>query len=262
MHPGAWMAWTACAALVAFSSTNPFYLLLVMAVCWFVYSANRRPGPAGRTFRFFLITAAAAIFFRTALVAISWDLTASNLAFAAMEGLRLGTLLVVFGTFNSVTDPYGVLRLAPRHFHEPALAAALALSMAPRTIDAAGRVLEAQTMRGIRASKWRSIPSLAVPVLETGMDEAVTLAESMDSRGHGRGARSRYRPQPWTNRARLSAAAAALAAAAFIAAGIERYGMLNPPTDPLVWPQVSLPLAATILLLAMPAFLPQGEDGP
>lgn len=260
MHPGAWIAWSACAALVAFSSTNPFYLLLLMAACWFVFAANRRPGPAGRTFRFFVITAFVAIFFRTALATISSDVTSSNLAFAALEGLRLGALLIVFGTFNSVTDPYGVLRLAPRHFHEPALAAALALSMAPRTIDAAGRVMEAQAMRGIRASKWRSIPALALPVLETGMDEAVTLAESMDSRGHGRGARSRYRPQPWTARATAAAATAALAASAFITAGIARYGMLNPPTDPLVWPEVSVPLAACILLLTVPAFLPQRSE--
>ena len=70
---------------------------------------------------------------RTALVFFG-TVDAANVAYAALEGARLAALLIVFGTFNAVTDPFGVVRLAPRRFHEPALAAALALSIAPRTI--------------------------------------------------------------------------------------------------------------------------------
>ena len=92
--------------------------------------------------------------------------------------MRLAALLVVFGTFNAVTDPFGVVRLAPRRFHEPALAAALALSIAPRTISMAGKVREAQRLRGIHVSRWRSLPALAVPILETGMEDALTLARN------------------------------------------------------------------------------------
>ena len=136
---------------------------------------------------------------RTALVFFG-TVDANNVAFAALEGMRLATILVVFGTFNAVTDPFGVVRMAPRRFHEPALAAALALSIAPRTIASAQRVREAQTLRGLRTTGLRSLPALAVPILETGMEDAVTLAESMDARGHGHGTRSRYRPQPWDRR--------------------------------------------------------------
>ena len=142
--------------------------------------------------------------------------------YAALEGARLAALLIVFGTFNAVTDPSAVVRLAPRRFHEPALAASLALSIAPRTIASAARVREAQQLRGIRIPRWRSLPALAVPVLATGMEEAVTLAESMDARGHGRGRRTRYRPERWTAAAVLVAAAATVAAGAFLVAAVER----------------------------------------
>ena len=81
----------------------------------------------------FLIAGLAAMAIRTALVFFG-TVDANNVAFAALEGMRLATILVVFGTFNAVTDPFGVVRMAPRRFHEPALAAALALSIAPRTI--------------------------------------------------------------------------------------------------------------------------------
>lgn len=240
--------------MVAFTTTNPFYLFVLIAVCWFVYTANRLPGPQGRSFRMFLFFAAVTVVLRTVLVVFA-TVNVSNIVYFALEGLRLGTLIVVFGTFNSVTDPYAVVKLAPRRFHEPALAAALALSIAPRTIDAAGRVREAQELRGIRTTRWRSLPALAVPVLETGMEEAVTLAESMDARGHGRGRRTRYRPQSWSPAAVAVAAASTVAMLVFVASALAGAGGLLPPTDPLVWPQASLGLLAAELLLAGPGLL-------
>jgi energy-coupling factor transport system permease protein len=248
------MLWAACAGAVAFGTANPFYLLLLVAVCWVVHAANRIEGPASRSFRIFLMLAAGATALRTLLVVFD-GVTASRVAYSSLEGLRLGVLLVVFGTFNSVTDPFGVLRLAPRRFHEPALAAALALSIAPRTITAVERVREAQALRGISVRRFRSLPALAVPVLENGMEDAVTLAESMDARGHGRGQRTRYRPVRWSSRASAVAAASAAAAGAFVLAGALGAGGLTPSTDPLIWPEVSIPLVAAVCLLALPGFL-------
>jgi energy-coupling factor transport system permease protein len=254
-HPAAWMIWTGGAGVAAFTTTNPLYLALIVAACWFVYTARRIQGPASRSFRFFMLTGVLAMLVRTLLVAFG-TVNVGNVVYAALEGMRLATLLVVFGTFNAVTDPFGVVRLAPRRFHEPALAAALALSIAPRTVEMIGRVREAQQLRGIHSTKWRSLPALAVPVLSTAMEEAVTLAESMDSRGHGSGTRSRYRPQAWTGWAFAMATAAALCAAAF---GVAAFGGpggagLNPSTAPLMLPQVDIPLLLAIGLLAVPGF--------
>ena len=162
LHPGAWIVWATCAGAVAFTTTDPFYLALLVAVAWFVYANCRVPGPTARSFRVFAFAGLLAMGIRTALVFLG-TVDASNVAFAALEGARLAALLIVFGTFNAVTDPFGVVRLAPRRFHEPALAAALALSIAPRTIAMAGRVREAQQLRGIRTTRWRGLPSLAVP---------------------------------------------------------------------------------------------------
>jgi energy-coupling factor transport system permease protein len=251
IHPAAWIAWATCAGIVAFSTTNPFYLALVIAIAWFVYAACHVAGPTARSFRVFLIAGLAAMAIRTALVFFG-TVDANNVAFAALEGMRLATILVVFGTFNAVTDPFGVVRMAPRRFHEPALAAALALSIAPRTIASAQRVREAQTLRGLRTTGLRSLPALAIPILETGMEDAVTLAESMDARGHGHGTRSRYRPQPWNRRSILCTGAALTAAGAFSAAAFTGVGGLHPSTFPLLWPEVSAGLLAAAGLLAVP----------
>ncbi len=258
MHPAAWIAWATCAGIVAFTTTNPWYLAVVVAASWFVYAAHRVDGPAARSFRVFLVFGLATMALRTALVLFA-TVNLESVMFHVLEGARLGVLLVVFGTFNAVTDPYGVLRLAPRRMHEPALAAALALSIAPRTIAAVARVREAQAMRGIEVRRWRTLPALLVPVLETGMEEAVTLAESMDARGHGRGRRSRYRPQPWTTAGVVVTATALSAAAVFASASVSGTGDLHPSTDPLLAPTAAPALVAAIVLLAVPGLFRRDE---
>jgi energy-coupling factor transport system permease protein len=179
----------------------------------------------------------------------------ANVTASFLEGLRLGTLLVVFGAFNSVTDPYGLVRMTPRHFHEPALAAALALSIAPRTVASVGQVREAQRLRGLPVSGLRSLTALAVPVLERGMEEALTLAESMDARGHGSGRRSRYRPQPWGADSVAVAVSSLAAAGVFLSASFGRWAVLHPTLWPIAAPPAGPLLVVTIAALALPGFL-------
>ena len=255
MHPGAWILWSLGAALVTMSTTNPFYLLPVLGAAWVVHAAHRNAGPHSRSFRIFLVFGAMTIVTRTLLVFLfPASVTTGAIANAFLEGLRLAVLLTVFGAFNSVADPFGVLRLAPRRFHEPALAAALALSIAPRTIASVSRVREAQRMRGIEIRGLRALPALAVPVLETGMEDAVTLAESMDARGHGRGRRTRYRPQPWDPASLLTAGAGLASATVFLMAMTGDVPLVV-STFPLAWPQAAGGLVGAACLLGLPAFL-------
>jgi energy-coupling factor transport system permease protein len=257
MHPGAWLVWTLSATLVAISTTNPFYLVPLIAVSWFVYAARHSPeSPQRGSFRLFLLVGLAAVGVRTALVLFG-DVSKEALAAAALEGLRLAALLAVYGAFNAVSNPYRFLRLAPRRFHEPALAAALALSIAPRTVEAVARVKEAQRMRGIRVARWRSVTALAVPVLESGMEEALMLAESMDARGHGRAGRSRYRPEHWSVASSVSAVTSAGAVATFLVFGASGLGGLSVSTYPLELPPASMLLVGAVMLLTVPALLPE-----
>ena len=256
LHPGAWMAWATLGGIVAFTTTNPFYLAVLWAIAWFVFTQQRVPGPASRSFRVFLIAGVLAIVVRTALVFFG-TFNAANVAHFAIEGFRLATILVIFGTFNAVTDPFGVVRLAPRRFQEPALAAALALSIAPRTVASLQQVREAQQLRGIPTRGVGALRALAIPVLEAGMEEALVLAESMDSRGHGRGRRSRYRPQAWNAPAWAMTSAAFVAAAVFWIASARGLGDLQPGTDPLHWPTVHPLILVAEALLVVPGLLPR-----
>ncbi|HVF54176.1 MAG TPA: energy-coupling factor transporter transmembrane component T [Actinomycetota bacterium] len=255
MHPAAWLVWAVAAGGIAMLTTNPFYLLPLASMAAFVHAACRVPGPGARSFRIFALFGVFALITRTALVAVTpYAIGFDSVVLAAAEGLRLAVLLIVFGTFNSVSDPFKLLKLAPRRWHEPALVVALALSIAPRTIDAVEKVRGAQKMRGIEVLRWRSLPALAVPVLSTGMENALTLAASMDARGHGSGPRTRYRPDVWDRKSIAATLVCVVAVALFTAALVRgEAGLLV--SIPAEWPPVDPLLLLACVALALPGLL-------
>jgi energy-coupling factor transport system permease protein len=135
------------------------------------------------------------------------------------------------------------------------------LSLAPRTIATVAEVREAQQVRGAKTARWRNLSALVVPVLETGMEEAVTLAESMDARGHGRGRRTSYRASSWDRTSFLLAACGVITGAVFLWSALANRGDLTVAMPPLQWPGVDLGLVAAAALLAAPALVPaRGPD--
>jgi energy-coupling factor transport system permease protein len=244
VHPVALLSWAASAGLAAALTANPFYLAPLGAAALAVGTSLARDR---RPLRAFALAAALAVALRTAL-ALLGPVSRGSLAAAALEGARLAVVLLVVGAFNASADPGALLRLAPGRWHELALAVSLALSIAPRTAEAGARVREAQRLRGLRTAGWRALPALAVPVLETGMEEAVTLAESMDARGHGSGRRTRYRPEPWRARDVVATAACGAGGAAFLAAELLDRGAV----DAAGGGHVSLALLGALGLLTAP----------
>ncbi len=76
----------------------------------------------------------------------------------------------------------------PRAFHELGLVVAVGVAFVPTTITAIHDVREADQARtGGRPVRRGRLIRQIVPVLENGLERAVTLAESMDSRGFARG---------------------------------------------------------------------------
>ncbi len=55
MHPGAWLLWALCGGLAALATTNPYYLLLIVAATTLVHTAHRVPGPTEKAFKIFVV---------------------------------------------------------------------------------------------------------------------------------------------------------------------------------------------------------------
>jgi energy-coupling factor transport system permease protein len=106
---------------------------------------------------------------------------------AAAEGFVVIGVMAAFGAFNALASHHELVQRLPRAFHEAGVVMTVALAFVPSTLVAVGQVREADRARtGGRPIRRGRLVRLVVPVLETGLERAVLLAESMDARGFGR----------------------------------------------------------------------------
>lgn len=243
LHSVTWLVWAVAATAALQIARNPLLVAVVLAVVWLVVETHRRPGSLARAFPVLLAVAVAFGLLRVVLIGLSTPLAEGSDGVlvtlpllqlpTALGGFSLGGavsqavvlqtaidslvvvgIMAVFGAFNAVASHHELLSVAPRAFHEPGLVLTVALAFVPSTLDAAAAAREADRARtgGVVVRRGRSV-RLALPVLETGLERAVLLAESMDSRGYGRA-----RPQPTDRVAAVAGGAALLALAGSVVA--------------------------------------------
>jgi energy-coupling factor transport system permease protein len=213
LHPVAWWVWGVGLATAAAHTTNPWLLLLIVAVAGWVVIERREVG-ALDSFRPFLLIGLFAIALRVVLTIVlgngvpgqvvvvdlpqvrlpSWfaglrlggAVTLESVVAAAIDGLRLATTLACLGAANALASPRRLLRYAPATLYDIGTAVVVALTFAPALVDLAGRVRAARRLRGHSGRGLRELARLAVPVLEGALDRSLDLAASMESRGYGR----------------------------------------------------------------------------
>ncbi len=162
---------------------------------------------------------------------------------AAVLGLRLAVSIACIGAANALANPKRLLRSLPSALHELGSAVVVSLSVAPQLIESVQRVRRARQLRGDTTRGIRSVPSVALPVLEDTLERSLLLAAAMDSRGYGRaGAAPRSH--------RLLTGAVTLVG--LLAAALGIYGVLDTTTPALMGtPALLLGLAlSTLGLLA------------
>ncbi len=211
-HSVVWLLWL-IAGVVAVSS-NPLLNLLVMAQAVLVASSCHTESPVGHAFGIFLRLGLALVLVRTlfsiipvggfsygatALVTLPeielpvWlgglrlggTATLEMLVGGLVSGLRLWTLILVYGAFNAVADHYSLLRRTPRALFHAGLITTIALTFVPNVILHFEAIRDAQRVRGHRFRAWRDALPLIVPLLSGGLERSIQLAEAMDSRGYG-----------------------------------------------------------------------------
>lgn len=208
-----WLLWALAAAASIQLAPNPIYVTLVIAIAVFLTQAHAVDGPVARTFPVLVAIAVLFAIVRVVLTAATThgtgdvlftvpDLTLPQLlggftvggtveapvvARAAAEGWAIVGIIAVFAAFNSVVSHHELVQAAPRAFYEIGLAVTVAIAFVPSTITAIATVREADRARtGGHVVRRGRLMRQVVPVLETGLERAVGLAESMDSRGFAR----------------------------------------------------------------------------
>lgn len=260
-HAVTWSVWALAAAACIQLAPSPVYAVLVVAIAWLVVSTHGLDLPFARAFGLLVGIAAFFAVFRVVITAAtthgSEDVLFTTPSFrmpellggfdvggavsapvvlrALSEGLVIVAIIAVFAAFNAVVSHFELVQTIPRAFYELGLVVVVALAFVPSTIAAIHDVREADRARtGGRVVRRGRLVRQVVPVLERGLEQAVTLAESLDSRGfaHG-GATSRERGAGWTGLGALVALGAAFVAlvarertVALVFAGIGLLGMV------------------------------------
>lgn len=214
MHTLTWLAWLVAALMVTGLGTNPLYFLLALLAATLVFLACHADTPLARAYRLFflagLVLLIGYIVFsvvtiggargRTVLlqlpeltlpsllggVTLGGRVTAEDLAWGAVRGLRVWALIAIFGAFNALIDHYRLLRLAPRSLFHAGLVVTIAVAFVPHTLRAIGEIMEAQRVRGHRFRGPRSFAPLVAPLLASSLEKSIQLAEALDARGYGR----------------------------------------------------------------------------
>jgi energy-coupling factor transport system permease protein len=213
VHPAAWWGWALGMAVAVSMTTNPLLLLLALAVVALVVANRRGSSPWARAFRLYLWLGLAIIVIRIVLHVLvglkfgeivlfslpevtlpSWaagiqlggTVYLEGLLAAALQGLRLAVMIACIGAANALANPKRLLRAMPAALHEIGSAVVVSVSVAPQLAESVQRVRRARQLRGDTRRGIRSVPAIALPVLEDTLERSLMLAAAMDSRGYGR----------------------------------------------------------------------------
>ena len=105
--------------------------------------------------------------------------TLESLAYGATNGLTLTVIFGGFAVLNRVTPVRDLVQFAPRAFHEAGVVLSIAFTFIPQTTRSLARIREAQAVRGHRARGLRDWLPIVVPLLVSGLERSVGLAEAM-----------------------------------------------------------------------------------
>ncbi|WP_406831418.1 energy-coupling factor transporter transmembrane component T [Pedococcus sp. KACC 23699] len=259
LHPVAWWLWAIGLAVACSRTTNPLLLLLAVSVASLVVAARRGSSPWARAFRLYLVLGASIIVLRVLLhllvgfkfgqvrlyslpsvnlpgITILGPVYLEGVLAAAVEGLRLASLIVCIGAANALANPKRLLRALPSALHEIGTAVVISVTVAPQLAESVQRVRRARVLRGEGGTGLRSVGRVALPVLQDTLDRSLLLASAMDSRGYGR------RP---AQSARTRHLTGALTLTGLLGAAVGTYGALD-ATAPAV---VGLPMLLAGLAL-------------
>ncbi len=211
LHALCWLAWALSATVCVLVARNAVYVVIVVLIAALCVEMHGLGNAISRAFPVFIGLAVIFALMRVALDALTghvdgnhaWFVTPSFDLPAIFGGLQLGgqiqrevvlassadaivvvAIIAIFGAWNAVVSHHELLQMIPRAFRELGLVIAIALTFVPSTVEAVRSVREADTARTGGARRGRASRTF-VSVLQTGLDRALSLGDSLDSRGFG-----------------------------------------------------------------------------
>jgi energy-coupling factor transport system permease protein len=236
LDPQAWLAWAVAASLSPTLGRNPIALGATLIVVIAVREAwkpwGRQVASWSMIVRMAVIFSLIGILFNVLtyhggdraiyelpdwLPIVGGTLTLNALLYGSLSGLALLTLVLIGTTVGALINWSTLLRQMPRRLMPVAVAGTVAFAFVPQTAQAFRQIREAQLARGHRLRGARDLLPLLVPLLTMGLERAITLSESMESRGFGAPPRPGVNTAAW-QRAGIAVALTCTATAGYLLA--------------------------------------------
>ena len=198
-----WFLWALTTLVAASSTRSPLYVVVMLLTTTVVggtcATGEGRQAPLS-PLRFAMVAVPLSALFNGLTVHLGdtvllhlpdWlplvggTITLEALVFGALNGLTLTVIFSAFSVFNQVTPVRDLIKLTPRAFHEGGVVLSIALTFIPQTTRSLKRIREAQAVRGHRVRGIRDWLPIVVPLLVSGLERAMGLAEAMVARGYG-----------------------------------------------------------------------------
>lgn len=272
-RPAALCLWVVAGLGITVAGTDPVTLVLTLGVAWVLLARRRTPerrlrplalGLGLLTIVTVVVNGVLDHVGATVLVTVpAWaplvggSITAEGFAQGSVIALGLVAAVSVAAALSIVLEPADLVDALPHRLERTGAALGAALNLVPATAASVVAVRDAQRLRGWRPRGPRDIVDLAVPVLLSAIERSTQLAESMEARAFGSGARTSMAGSGRSLRNGAVAGISALALAALVGghlAGVAGSWAAYPtPTVPSMAPVALIP---SILLGIAAALVP------
>jgi energy-coupling factor transport system permease protein len=211
-HTTTWLLWLSAALLPTMLTKSPFYLVILLLAVAVLYSTIGRSSPQAASWSMFLRVGLSLAVFAIVInpltvhygdtvlltlprlslgppgmapLELGGRITLEALSYSLVNGLSLIAVLLIFATFNVLVDHHQLLRAVPSFLYQTGMVISIAIAFVPQMMASLREIREAQTIRGHRFRGIRDLLPLFMPLLTSGLERAIQLAESMEARGFG-----------------------------------------------------------------------------
>jgi energy-coupling factor transport system permease protein len=209
MHTMAWSGWVLMVMAIALSTTNPFYLAIVLLSVGLVAVLAPKTGQGFASFKALLLLGTGVLVMSVLIAVVNGNMgqhvlftvpgpevphwlgglqvggpvTAEALVANGLRGLTILCIFLAFGVFSGAVSPHRVLRTAPAAVFHAGLVVTVGLTLLPSSIDDLRRIREMQALRGA-GTGLRQMVGIVVPAVIGGLERSMRLAEAMEARGY------------------------------------------------------------------------------
>jgi energy-coupling factor transport system permease protein len=246
----AWLSWGLGAMLPLLLGRNPWLTAEVLIIVLVVRGTwlDRRAAHGNAWFvRIALVMAAISVVFNVLTVhagdrviaslpdfwpVVGGDMTWNAVAYGLVSGVTLFGMVLTGITVAAMVRWIDLFHLLPPRLAPIAVTGSVAWAFLPQTAIAWTNIREAMAMRGHRFRGARDFLPILVPLLASGLERSLAMAEALEARGFGlpaqrRESRTRKQATSTLHAGLLIVGLAGLAVAAYcVATGQSRTGLL------------------------------------